>query len=342
MRRGCGGDPAPENRPAEGGRSLGAHSGNHGKLRGKKILRSYSYDGEGRITEIDFGDGQKNTFTYDKEGNQTRIYRKGNEGKLSQTDYRYDAAGNQIEGTEVDDEGDSQHITWEYDSAGRCIRETGTVYYLEEEYETTFTYDGEGRLVEERKLERDLDDGDKDTSLTLYRYDDSGRLAEESQYRRSDWLLEEPDEDWKERAWEKTISYSYDEKGRCTQASYAYDEDAYKSDTAALLIQYTYDENGNCVKKETSRADGSTALSQYTYDEKGNMLEKTYADSEGESKTTYSYDENSNCVKEVSVNQEGQEKTITRTYKKQYAPAQLEAQREEEEPEAHDPLALLP
>lgn len=309
---------------------------------GKKFSRSYSYDGEGRITEIDFGDGQKNTFTYDKEGNQTRIYRKGNEGSFSQTDYRYDAAGNQIEETEVDDEGDSQHITWEYDSAGRCIRETGTVYYLEEEYETTFTYDGEGRLVEQRELERDLEDGDKDTYLTLYRYDDSGRLAEESQYSRRDWLLEEPDEDWKERAWEKTISYSYDEKGRCIQVSYAYDEDAYKSDTAALLIQYTYDENGNCVKKETSRADGSTALSQYTYDEKGNMLEKTYADSEGESKTTYSYDDNGNCVKEVSVNQQGQEKTITRTYKKQYAPAQLEAQQEEKEPDPLDPVALLP
>ena len=42
------------------------------------------------------------------------------------------------------------------------------------------------------------------------------------------------------------------------------------------------------------------------------------------------------------MNQQGQEKTITRTYKNQYAPAQLEAQREEEEPEAHDPLALLP
>ena len=309
---------------------------------GKKTSLSYSYDREGRTTEIDFGDGQKNTFTYDKEGNQTRIYRKGNEGSFFQTDYRYDAAGNQIEETEVDDEGDNQHITWEYDSAGRCIRETGTVYYLEEEYETTFTYDGEGRLVEERKLERDLEDGDKDTYLTLYRYGDNGLLAEESQYRRSDWLLEEPDDNWKERAWEKTISYSYDEKGRCTQASYAYDEDAYKSDTAAVRIQYTYDEKGNCVKEETSRADGSTALSQYTYDKKGNMLEKTYADSEGESKTTYSYDENGNCVKEVSVNQEGQEKTITRTYKKQYAPAQLEAQREEEEPEAHDPLALLP
>ena len=309
---------------------------------GKKTSLSYSYDGEGRTTEIDFGDGQKNTFTYDKEGNRTRTYMKGLGSSFTQIDYRYDAAGNQIEETEVDDEGDSQHITYEYDSAGRCIRESGTVTYLEEEYETTYTYDGEGRLVEERKLERDLDDGDKHTSLTLYRYGDNGLLAEESQYRRSDWLLEEPDENWKERAWEETISYSYDEEGRCTQASYAYDEDAYKSDTAALLIQYTYDEKGNCVKKETARADGSTALGQYTYDEKGNLLEKTYADSEGESKTTYSYDENGNCVKEVSVNQQGQEKTITRTYKKQYAPAQLEAQRKEEEPEAHDPLGLLP
>ena len=309
---------------------------------GEKSSLSCSYDGEGRRTEIDFGDGQKNTFTYDKEGNRTRTYMKGLDSSFTQIDYRYDAAGNQIEETEVDDEGDSQHTTWEYDSAGRCIRESGTVYYLEEEYETTYTYDGEGRLVEERKLERDLDDGDKHTSLTLYRYGDNGLLAEESQYRRSDWLLEEPDDNWKERAWEETISYSYDEEGRCTQASYTYDEDAYKSDTAALLIQYTYDENGNCVKKETSRADGSTALSQYTYDEKGNLLEKTYADSEGESKTTYSYDENGNCVKEVSVNQQGQEKTITRTYKNQYAPAQLEAQQEEEEPDPLDPIALLP
>lgn len=240
---------------------------------GKKFSRSYSYDREGRTTEIDFGDGQKNTFTYDKEGNRTRIYRKGNEGSFSQTDYRYDAAGNQIEETEVDDEGDNQHTTWEYDSAGRCIREAGTVTYLEEEYETTFTYD---------------------------------------------------------------------EEGRCTQVSYAYDENAYKSDTAALLIQYTYDEKGNCVKKETSRANGSTVLGQYTYDEKGNMLEKTYADSEGESKTTYSYDDNGNCVKEVSVNQQGQEKTITRTYKKQYAPAQLEKEQEEKEPDPLDPVALLP
>lgn len=309
---------------------------------GEKSSLSYSYDGEGRRTEIDFGDGQKNTYTYDKEGNRTRTYMKGLGSSFTQIDYRYDAAGNQIEETEVDDEGDSQHITWEYDSAGRCIREAGTVTYLEEEYETTYTYDGEGRLAEERKLERDLDDGDKHTSLTLYRYGDNGLLAEESQYSRSDWLLEEPDEDWKERAWEMTISYSYDEEGRCTQVSYAYDEDAYKSDTAALLIQYTYDEKGNCVERETFRADGSTALGQYTYDEKGNMLEKTYADSEGESKTTYSYDDNGNCVKEVSVNPQGQEKTITRTYKKQYAPAQLEKEQEEKEPDPLDPIALLP
>ena len=309
---------------------------------GKKFSRSYSYDGEGRMIEVKFDDGQKNTYTYDKEGNRTRTYMKGLGSSFTQIDYRYDAAGNQIEETEVDDEGDSQHTTWEYDNAGRCIRETGTVYYLGEEYETTYTYDEEGRLVEQRELVRDLDDGDKDTYLTLYRYDDSGLLAEESQYLRSDWLLEEPDEDWKERAWEMTISYSYDEKGRCTQVSYAYNEYAYKSDTAALLIQYAYDEKGNCVKKETSRADGSTALRQYTYDEKGNMLEETYADSEGESKTTYSYDDNGNCVKEVSVNQQGQEETITRTYKKQYAPAQLEKEQEEKEPDPLDPVALLP
>ena len=309
---------------------------------GEKSSRSYSYDGEGRTTEIDFGDGQKNTYTYDKEGNRTRTYMKGLGSSFTQIDYRYDAAGNQIEETEVDDEGDSQHITWEYDSAGRCIREAGTVTYLEEEYETTYTYDEEGRLVEERKLERDLEDGDKDTYLTLYRYGDNGLLAEESQYRRSDWLLEEPDEDWKERAWEMTISYSYDEEGRCTQVSYAYNEDTFWMDTAAVRIQYTYDEKGNCVKTETSRADGSTALGQYTYDEKGNMLEKTYTDSEGESTTTYSYDENGNCVKEVSVNPQGQEKTITRTYKKQYAPAQLEKEQEEKEPDPLNPVPLLP
>lgn len=309
---------------------------------GEKSSLSYSYDGEGRTTEIDFGDGQKNTYTYDKEGNRTRTYMKGLGSSFTQIDYRYDAAGNQIEETEVDDEGDSQHTTWEYDSAGRCIRESGTVTYLEEEYETTFTYDEEGRLVEQRELVRDLEDGDKDTYLTLYRYGDNGLLAEESQYRRSDWLLEEPDEDWKERAWEMTISYSYDEEGRCTQVSYAYDEDTYNSDTADLLIQYAYDEKGNCVKEETSRADGSTVLIQYTYDEKGNMLEKTYAHSEGEGKTTYSYDENGNCVKEVSVNQQGQEETITRTYKKQYAPAQLEKEQEEKEPDPLDPVALLP
>ena len=108
---------------------------------GKKSSRSYSYDREGRTTEIDFGDGQKNTYTYDKEGNRTRTYMEGHGSSFTQIDYRYDAAGNQIEETEVDDEGDSQHITWEYDSAGRCIRETDTVYYLEKEYETTFTYD---------------------------------------------------------------------------------------------------------------------------------------------------------------------------------------------------------
>lgn len=309
---------------------------------GEKFSRSYSYDGEGRMTEIDFGDGQKNTYTYDEDGNRTRTYMKGLGSSFTQIDYRYDAAGNQIEETEVDDEGYFQHTTWEYDSAGRCIREAGTVTYLEEEYETTYTYDEEGRLVEERELVRDLEDGDKDTYLTLYRYGDNGLLAEESQYRRSDWLLEEPDEDWKERAWEMTISYSYDEEGRCTQVAYAYNEDTFWMDTAAVRIQYTYDEKGNCVERETFRADGSTALGQYTYDEKGNMLEKTYADSEGESKTTYSYDENGNCVKEVSVNQQGQEKTITRTYKKQYAPAQLEKEQEEKEPDPLDPVALLP
>ena len=41
------------------------------------------------------------------------------------------------------------------------------------------------------------------------------------------------------------------------------------------------------------------------------------------------------------MNQQGQEKTITRTYKKQYAPAQLEKEQEEEKTEVHDPLGLL-
>ena len=44
----------------------------------------------------------------------------------------------------------------------------------------------------------------------------------------------------------------------------------------------------------------------------------------------------------MSVNQQGQEETITRTYKKQYAPAQLEKEQEEKEPDPLNPVPLLP
>lgn len=207
---------------------------------GETITRTYTYDDEGNKTKTDFGDGQRVTYRYDKNGNllEATDVRTG-----SSTYYTYDSHGNCT--SELDD---YYECTYKYDSAGNRIREERDLMYLEKTETVTYTYDENGNYL--KKFLWSQYYGERNTSLTavLYTYE-NGRLAEETEYYDYSYNSDyEPDESWytDEAEWDHTISYTYDAAGHCIEKSRSVGSENWLDDP--YTYHYTY-QGDNCCRR---------------------------------------------------------------------------------------------
>ncbi len=262
---------------------------------GTERTKSYSYDNEGNLTKIDFGDGQVNTYTYDSTGNRLSAYLKGHNGSYTEYTYQYDSAGNCVEIRETDDEGTDDSTIYQYDSKGNCIQESADVSYLEESYVIDYTYDDAGNIAETKKLTQEWGwNGDTEMSLTVYEYDSAGNCIKEIYYNDGHYQNVSLDEQWREAYWDWTREYQYDSSGNCVKETYRYYDSTNIEQTSNI-----FDEKGNCVEKIYTNADKQ------------------------QTRTAYRFDEAGNCIEEIVTNEEGQTRTTTSVYSYQHAPNAL-------------------
>ncbi len=192
--------------------------------------------------------------------------------------------------------------------------------------ETTYTYDANGRLLEERTT-----DAQGGETLFVYKYDANGTLIYESFDSSTNFMDGTPEH----------YVYTYDSQGRLltgkTESYYTgmtFDEYTYDAagniltyhtgnDLYQYYYQYTYDAKGNMIVEDLDNGRivynyeyndvgqvvhyyvaPLTELSHqcfYTYDAKGNLISERFGDDYyGYSTFTYTYDEHNNVLTQTS------------------------------------------
>lgn len=144
------------------------------------------------------------------------------------------------------------------------------------DYTTTYTYDEQGNLLEDKAWGKTNWYTKKDVCIN-YTYDKNNRALSYT-YRHSDYNYKE--------------TYTYDENGnRLSFCLYDADGVLYNR------IVYTYDERGNMLTQEEYDGRDATFVSStvYTYDDQDRLLTCTATDYDGEVTVyTYTYDEDGN------------------------------------------------
>ncbi|NCS52426.1 MAG: hypothetical protein GPJ23_08650, partial [Microcystis aeruginosa G13-05] len=276
-----------------------AYEPNYGLLtkvtdaRGNAI--NYSYDTQGKLRSIDYGNNISETFDYDSQGNVIRTFNRRDQ----QTTYTYDEQGvlqrqSSIDGSfyeyTYDGRGNIQSVTdlrgttyLEYDAADRITKITDTLgNFLSYTYDTagrrTSMVDQSGNTVNyhyENTAGRliGLTDGNNNPIIT-YAYDEVGRLARE-------------------------------DKGNGTYVIYNYYADDrvqslvnYKADGSVnSSFYYTYDSAGR--QSEVTTLDGQWS---YTYDSIGQLTNAIFDSSNlniSDRNLTYFYDAAGNRIRTI-------------------------------------------
>ena len=206
----------------------------------------YSYDEEGRLTEIS-GDhaGQRyRHYSYNEKGQMTEEVEGSTGGFWRGSRYSYDAEGRviRIDNYLLKDAADWRDATWE-ENGYQTKRYEGdelaeTAYYSAKSalyYSYTYEYNEAGLLVKEVEWS----DGKADRAV-IYEYDEENRLIKETSS--SGRII--------------TITYEYDPEGRLVTETNKYSEYVY---------QYTYDINGNLVREEIYSGLGKKLATRITY-----------------------------------------------------------------------------
>lgn len=204
------------------------------------------YDEHDRVTKVDYGNNETETFAYDKWGRLSSHTR----GKLKET-YAYDHFGRLVQKDE-----NGLVYTYGYDAYGS--RTSRTVRSLAgETTEERRSYDKYGRLVEISSF---------GTSVK-YRYDAKGRIARQTvdgspidfAYTKYGQLAgkylggkEKPD---------ASVEYEYSKSGQIVART-------------ANGVRQTYEYDGRGQLLAVKDADGND-VERYAYDKAGNMLKKT-------------------------------------------------------------------
>jgi len=229
----------------------------------KKYGTKYSFNSEGRITQIEDRNGNIQAFDYDASGNLAIIT--DSSGRITTLSY----TDNKV--TSVTDPA-GKTTTFEYDG-DNLIKITDPLGYSQQ-----YTYDENNRIISKT---------DPKENIVTYSYDEKNRLI-------SSKLNDEPP---------ITISYDdvnskatvTDSKGNVTTYSYNLEFDTLPElkDAQSNLATNTFDENRNLLST-TDQAGNTTS---YTYDENGNLL--TLTDPEANT-TTYTYESIYNQITSIT------------------------------------------
>uniref|UniRef100_UPI0040575052 zinc-ribbon domain-containing protein n=1 Tax=Acetatifactor sp. TaxID=1872090 RepID=UPI0040575052 len=242
------------------------------------------------VTETN--DRGKEVKEYDYQGILTKTSYFHPDGSLrSLTNYMYDSTeydGEVIKIVAAISYNEDGSETGDYEESyfneqGKLIYNSAYYYYSDIEegvcYEYYYTYDEQGKLVEEWDVYHDL--------ITYYQYDQYGNMIQENY---NETLKDER-------------RYEYDTAGNIVKCA-TYLEDG----TLYGWYEYTYDENGNQTKISCYEADGHIDnWTEYVYDAQDNVVSITswYEGDGSYSVTEYEYDFMGNSPKHLEYNEDG-------------------------------------
>ncbi len=249
------------------------------------ISTKYTYDKQGDKLTMTDGRGKLTRYGYTSFGNLRSVINSDNKTVL----YKYDLAGNAV--CIIDKNGNNTIYT--YDNIGLLLEkkvsetgdrikysydETGNRISMEDESGiSTYTYDGNNRLLEIKK----------DGSLQIsYDYDKVGNVTKITDLKGN------------------TVSYTYDKSNRMETVTaegktttYTYDENGNREAIkyqGGVSEEYTYDRDNHLISLTNKKPDGFTISEyNYKYDLAGRQTSKT--DNYGT--TTYEYDKDGRVSK---------------------------------------------
>ena len=219
--------------------------------------------------------------------------------------------------------GNGSHTTYSYDEEGRCIQQVrevirsdqDTVYTItSEDYTTTYQYGPDGNLTQETTAHTIVYDNYGDYFVNFSEYDEyiSSRTNTKSYTYNSDGKCVKIEEVGAVKGVVDRVdltTFSYDEKGNCTEELFYYDvETDIANESPRTIIQYKYDEEGkltNEATEEYSPVSGNLSRKEIReYDAYGNGTQIDFQafDDAGtvtnqySRKFQYEYDENGNIL----------------------------------------------
>jgi len=224
---------------------------------GRGKLTRYSYTAFGKLKSVINPDSKATSYKYDLLGNTACVTDKNGNNTI----YTYDNLGLLLE-RKVTETGDS--ISYAYDEVGNRISmedESGT---------STYTYDGNNRLLEIQK---------GGSAQISYAYDQVGNVTKVTDLKGNAVTYTYDKSNRMETVANggKTTTYDYDENGRREAINYE----------GGVSENYTYDKDNQLKQLENKKPNGSIISEyKYEYDLAGRQLSKT--DSYGT--TNYEYD----------------------------------------------------
>jgi len=194
-----------------------------------------------------------------------------------------------------------------YDEQGRLVHEILSQEGEELVEERMLSYDGSGRLAEERR--RYLDGS---VSRTTYSWDAEGNrtglrcvdeedeeeFREEARYAAGHHKVAETRWEYGEEVW--TREWELDARGKVLRY-FLHD----LSDVARMEHQYAYDPEGRVTEERIYRNGRLMALRQQEYDEEGRVRWHRGETERGIERIAYAYDERGNQVNALGTDEEG-------------------------------------
>jgi len=233
----------------------------------RALFRTYAFDEAGVITErvvylYSFRDGSlrlRQVTLYDAGQRLALVVYDADDQPSGQIVYRYDGAGRLAEEVTVDGDGvETQKVVYEHDAAGNIVRVT---QYRDGALDRTVErdYDGDGGLLEERRLDAEGRLRQLDRYLvpgleyTYEKYDEEGEVEATGRGIKNAFgrvLIEEFD---LEGELSESYAWTYDERGRVLERRSVYD-DGGREDRSTYV--YEDDDRGNWVRQTTFESYG--------------------------------------------------------------------------------------
>ena len=244
---------------------------------------SRTYDSLSQLIETLGGASQKTTYSYDDNGNQTKMTVDPTPGLNQETDQAFDALNRLITTTDAA----NGVTTYDYDD-----RDNLTSVEDPEGLTTTYTYDGLDNLTQQLS---------PDTGTTSFTYDDAGNRLTQTD------------------AKSIVTTYTYDALNRLTTIVYP---EVSPGVASPLDVTYTYDDCTNGIGRLCQMTDESGTTS-YTYDARGNVTSQASTMNGIVQTTSYTYNGADQITKitypgsrtvDYTYNTIGQVSQITTTY----------------------------